>query len=117
MNCRSSVCKFPVVVVFVLLIPFGSVLSSAWQVTVSGELKKWHRITLTFEGPDSGEKATPNPFFDYRFSVTFTNAEKSCTVEGFYAADGNAAETSANAGNKWRVYFMPDRAANPIVEH
>ena len=27
---------------------------------------------------------------------------------GFYAADGNAAESSAKAGNKWRVYFTPD---------
>jgi len=107
MNCRSSVCKFPVVVVFVLLIPFGSVLSSAGQVTVSGELKKWHRITLTFEGPDSGEQAAPNPFLDYRLDVTFQNGDKRFVVPGFYAADGNAGETSATAGNKWRVYFMP----------
>jgi hypothetical protein len=31
-------------------------------------------------------------------------------VPGFYAADGDAAETSAQAGDKWRVYFTPDRA-------
>ena len=97
-----------VVVVFVLLIPFGSVLSSAGQVTVSGELKKWHRVTLTFDGPETSEKATPNPFLDYRLDVTFQNGDKRVVVPGFYAADGNAGETSATAGNKWRVYFMPD---------
>jgi hypothetical protein len=110
MNCGSNLCRFLVeVILFVLLIPVSVALPSTGQVTVSGELKKWHRVTLTFEGPDSGENATPNPFLDYRLSVTFTSAEKSCTVEGFYAADGNAGETSANAGNKWRVYFVPDR--------
>jgi len=99
--------KFHVVGVFVLLIPFGSVVSSTGQVTVWGELKKWHRVTLTFEGPQSSEIATPNPFLNYRLDVTFQNGDKSVVVPGFYAADGNAGETSATAGNKWRVYFMP----------
>ncbi len=97
------------VIIVVVLIPVGRVLSSRGQAAVSGELKKWHRITLTFDGPDSSEKAAPNPFLDYRLSVTFANVEKSCTVVGFYAADGNAAQTGANTGNKWRVHFTPDR--------
>jgi hypothetical protein len=110
MNCGSNLCRFLVeVILFALLVPVSVALPSTGQVDVSGEMKKWHRVTLTFEGPDSGENAIPNPFLDYRLSVTFINAEKSCTVEGFYAADGNAGETSANAGNKWRVYFVPDR--------
>ncbi len=77
---------------------------------VEGELKKWHRVTLTFEGPASSEGAAVNPFYDYRLNVTFKNGEREMTVPGFYAADGNAAETGADSGNKWRVNFSPDKA-------
>lgn len=78
------------------------------QGTVSGELKKWHRLSITFDGPQTSEDATPNPFADFRLLVKFTQGGKSIEVPGFYAADGNAAETSAKAGNKWRVHFTPD---------
>lgn len=79
---------------------------------VSGDLKVWHRVTVTFDGPETSEDASPNPFRDYRLNVTFTHPESgaSQTVPGFFAADGNAAETSAKAGNKWRAHFAPDRA-------
>jgi hypothetical protein len=80
------------------------------DVEVSGELKVWHKVTLTFEGPDSGEAALPNPFTDYRLDVTFRKGSKRHVVSGFYAADGNAANTSATHGNKWRVHFSPDEA-------
>ena len=75
---------------------------------VSGELKKWHTITITFTGPNTGEEAKPNPFLDYRLNVTFTRGKKQYVVPGYYAADGEAAETSATSGNKWRVHFVPD---------
>ncbi|MCK4958896.1 MAG: hypothetical protein KAT00_05840, partial [Planctomycetes bacterium] len=32
----------------------------------NGELKKWHKVTLTFDGPKTSETAEPNPFLDYR---------------------------------------------------
>jgi hypothetical protein len=78
--------------------------------TATGELKQWHRVTLTFEGPDTSETATPNPFRDYRLDVTFAHAASGETrlVPGFLAADGNAAETSATAGHRWRVHFSPN---------
>ncbi len=75
---------------------------------VSGELKKWHKVTLTFDGPTASEADIPNPFFDYRLNVTFTNGAKSYTVPGYFATDGDAANSSASAGNKWRVHFAPD---------
>jgi hypothetical protein len=80
--------------------------------TVSGELKKWHKVTLSFAGPATSESATPNPFTDYRLNVTFTHptSGKSYLVPGYYAADGNAADTSATSGNVWRVHFAPDEA-------
>jgi hypothetical protein len=75
---------------------------------VSGDLKKWHRVTIAFDGPNTNETADPNPFRDYRLNVTFAKGNKAVTVPGFFAADGNAAETSAAGGNKWRVHFTPD---------
>jgi Domain of unknown function (DUF5060)/Putative collagen-binding domain of a collagenase len=77
---------------------------------ISGELRAWHKISLTFKGPASGETADPNPFTDYRLVVTFTKGNKNVKVTGFYAADGNAAQTSAKSGNQWRVHFVPDEA-------
>lgn len=79
------------------------------QVAISGQLKKWHRVTLTFEtGIITSETANPNPFTDYRLNVTFTNGNKNYVVPGYFAADGNAANTSATSGSKWRVHFSPD---------
>lgn len=75
---------------------------------ISGELKKWHKVTLTFDGPETNEQAEDNPFLHYRLNVTFSNGEKSYKVPGYFAADGNAGETSATSGNKWRVHFSPD---------
>ncbi|GAB3658810.1 hypothetical protein GCM10028791_31960 [Echinicola sediminis] len=77
---------------------------------VSGELKKWHKITLDFEGPEVGEMDENNPFLNYKLDVVFTHATsgKSYSVPGFFAADGNAAETSANSGKIWRALFAPD---------
>jgi hypothetical protein len=78
---------------------------------ISGDLKVWHKVTVTFDGPETSEDATPNPFRDYRLNVTFTHPESgtSYTAPGYFAADGNAAETSAKQGNKWRAHFAPDR--------
>ncbi|MBN1996799.1 DUF5060 domain-containing protein [candidate division KSB1 bacterium] len=95
-------CRFVIVCLF-----FTTSLNSA---NISGELKKWHNVTLTFSGPQTGELATPNPFLDYRLVVEFANktSGKTYSVPGYYAADGNAANTSATDGNKWRVHCCPD---------
>ncbi len=83
-------------------------LSLARAQTIEGELKKWHKVTLSFEGPQTSETASKNPFADYRLEVTFKNGSTTYNVPGYYAADGNAANTSANSGNIWRVHFAPD---------
>ncbi|MGL5017266.1 MAG: DUF5060 domain-containing protein, partial [Luteolibacter sp.] len=79
-------------------------------VTVAGELKKWHKITLVCGGPATDEKAATNPFTAYRLNATFSHpgSGKTYVVPGYYAADGDAADTSASAGNKWHVHFAPD---------
>ncbi len=79
--------------------------------TISGEQRKWHKITLEFTDNTSyTETGTTNPFMDRRLNVTFTHpgSGKTYVIPGFFAADGNAAETNANSGNKWHVNFAPD---------
>jgi hypothetical protein len=70
---------------------------------------QWHLVEMSFEGPETSELADENPFLNYQLSVTFKNADIQRTIRGFYAADGNASETSAEAGNIWQVRFSPDR--------
>lgn len=79
---------------------------------VSGDLRQWHKVTLTLDGPQADESASaPNPFVDYRLTVTF--AHQSGTpiyhVPGYFAADGNAANSGAASGTKWRAHFAPDK--------
>ena len=91
-----------------LLLFMASADFQAAEVVVTGELKRWHKITLTFDGPETSESASPNPFLDYRLEVTFSLGGESMRVPGYYAADGDAAHSSASGGNKWRVNFTPD---------
>jgi len=85
-----------------------NVSAATKSAVVSGELKKWHKITLTFDGPQTSEDAEPNPFLNYRLNVNFIKDGKRHVVPGYYAADGEAGQTGAAAGNKWRVHFAPD---------
>ncbi|MFD1140536.1 DUF5060 domain-containing protein [Larkinella insperata] len=78
------------------------------NVLVEGELKKWHKITLVIDGPATAESAAENPFLNYRLNVTFTKGTKRFVVPGYFAADGNAGQTSATFGNSWKVHFSPD---------
>ena len=78
------------------------------SVAISGELRRWHKVTLTLDGPFASETGTPNPFLDYRMDVTFTNGSLTYLVPGYFAADGNAANTSATSGIKWRAHLSPD---------
>ena len=68
------------VVCLILLAVTLSQSSFAGQ--ISGQSKKWHKVTLTFDGPQTSEKADPNPFLYYRLDVNFThqNSGKSYLV-------------------------------------
>jgi hypothetical protein len=101
--------SWPAVLALAAYCPVAEAVSPA-AVQVQGELKRWRRVTLTFDGPATSEDAVPNPFRNYRLNVTFRHARsgKSHSVPGYYAEDGNAAETSAKAGSKWRAHFTPD---------
>ena len=79
---------------------------------VLGEQRAFHPITVQFDGPTASETGPINPFTDYRLNVTFTEASsgQSYVVPGYFAADGDAADTSATAGDIWEVRFTPPTA-------
>ncbi len=103
-------------------------------VAVSGELKQWHKVTLTLDGPFAHERdgsggfpaadepqqkdaqgrlgsRPSNPFTDLAFNVTFTHESGSpkYVVPGYFAADGKAGDSSAETGTQWRAHLSPDK--------
>jgi hypothetical protein len=104
-------------------VPAAVALLAIWQLgsagqparaqgaNVSGELRQWHKVTLTVDGPQADEAGRdPNPFRDFRMTVAFVHESgvPAYNVPGYFAADGNAANTSATGGNKWRAHVTPD---------
>ena len=96
------------VLIGLIFFSLNVIFSQESKATIEGELKKWHKVTLSFEGENLSEADEENPFLNYRLNVIFKNKNKTMVVPGFFAADGNAAETSAHTGNVWKVRFMPD---------
>lgn len=68
---------------------------------------KSHTVEVDFKGPETSETDSINPFLDYKLMVTFKNGTTKKQVRGFYATDGNAAQTSAQSGAIWKVRFTP----------
>ncbi|MFY0654121.1 MAG: DUF5060 domain-containing protein [Cyclobacteriaceae bacterium] len=82
------------------------------SVEIAGELKQWHKVTLVLDGPFAHERDNePNPFRDYKMDVTFTHesGSPSYVVPGYFAADGNAGESGADRGIKWKAHLSPDK--------
>ena len=83
------------------------------EVQISGELKQWHKLTFLIDGPQTSEQDSSNPFLNYRLEVAFSHSDGSrLLVPGHFAADGDAAQSSASSGNKWRVYFTPPKTGS-----
>lgn len=79
------------------------------DISVTGELKQWHKVTLDMSGPYAHEQDNaPNPFTDYNLTVTFKHSSGAAyRIPGYFAADGDAANSSAESGNVWRAHFAP----------
>lgn len=97
-------------ILFYVIVLCNTVNANDAQIKIEGELEKWHKISLSFFGKFISENDSENPFLNYRLNVTFRHldSDKVYVVPGFYAADGNSAETSASKGNVWKVRFRPD---------
>ena len=47
-----------------ILITNSCIFGAANRCEVTGEMRKWYNVTLTFTGPETSEDAQPNPFRD-----------------------------------------------------
>ncbi|MEP3478967.1 MAG: DUF5060 domain-containing protein [Fuerstiella sp.] len=107
-----SLAKIFVSCIGIVLLCSNLTLGAATEVNavMSGELKQWHKVTLTVDGPTSSEDAKVNPFLDYRMQVTFQHSDSGLTyvVPGYFAADGDSANSASTSGNKWRAHVSPD---------
>ena len=93
------------------LVVVAPVVAVEVEVRVEGERKPWHKVTLSIDGPEAREADDdPNPFTDYRLTVTFRHQSGSPTyrVPGYFAADGDATNSSADSGHVWRAHLAPD---------
>ena len=90
--------------------------ASASFVELQGGRACWQTLTLTFTARESTHELLhapgANPFLDRRLTVTFRHALSGTerVVGGFFAADGDAADTSASGGARWRARFCPELA-------
>ncbi len=80
------------------------------------EARTLETITLSFQGPDTSETAEDNPFTDTRLLVKLQHEDQELNVRGFYAADGDAAETSADSGQIWQCRVTLDQPGDWTYE-
>jgi hypothetical protein len=101
-----------------ILVPATGTAQADDPVRIHGPAFQHHPLALTFRGPRASETGTPNPFRDYRLMVTFRHPATGTRlrVPGYFAADGNAADTGADEGDRWRVHLTPPEPGEWIYE-
>ena len=86
--------------------------SGSDKAEITGELQQWHKVTLSWNGPTASEQdSDPNAFVDREVWVRFTHesGRPDYLIPGYFAADGNAANTGASEGHCWRAHLSPDQ--------
>ncbi len=66
-------------------------------------LRGGEAATLCVTGPQVHEQDAYNPFWHYRLNVNVAWPGGAQTLRGYYAADGDAANTGARSGDQWCV--------------
>lgn len=93
--------------IFIFSLFFSFLSNEIHAQTITGDSQQYHKTTITFNAVNLSEE--PATYLNYRMNVTFTSpSDKTYVVPGYFAADGDAAETSAVRGNKWRCHFTPN---------
>ena len=77
---------------------------------ISGNLRVWDTVTISFTGPASSEADDElNPFLDYRLQVELNGPSgQQYDVPGFFNGDG----LGNGEGNLWQVRFTPDESGD-----
>ncbi len=75
---------------------------------ITGELRKWHKITLNVDLPSSNLNENANTFKNHRMDVLFTDPNgKKIRVPGYFAANGNSANSSSKSGKTFKAILRP----------
>jgi hypothetical protein len=91
-----------------LELPKRNFITESKEIDSTRVYSQWHTVTLSFDGPETSESAEDNPFLNYKLNVSFQNTDNQYEITGYYAADGNASQSSALSGNGWQEKFTPD---------
>ena len=88
-----------------------SIIFFVWLIPIIGisksEYTQYVPFEIEFETEVLSETGNENPFLDYRLQVLFENGKHTFNVPGYFAADGDAANSSASEGKVWKVKFAP----------
>lgn len=76
---------------------------------ITGAQQLWHTLQFDLAGPYASETDTsPNPFTDHRMTLVLTHEDgQRLSIPGYFAADGDAANSSGSSGTVWRALFVP----------
>lgn len=92
----------------------GSAGNAVAEPGEGADVAVFHHLRVDLQGPQGAAGGAfagggGNVFSDVRLECVFRHAggNVSAVVQGFYAADGDAAETGAAAGRVWRCMFTP----------
>ena len=99
----------PIVLAVMITMTYGLAtnnVQAAPACSVEGSSKAYQPITIECEGPNVGEDDSSNPFMNYRMTVTISGDGETWKIPGYFAADGNAAQSSAINGSVWRAHLF-----------
>ena len=86
------------------------------EVTVEGDLKAGEVITISYEGPNVAEES--KTFTDYAMWVSFWQSSsegpvgKQYFVNGYFAGDGNSADSNTTTGKTWEAKLVIPNEGN-----
>lgn len=93
------------------------------DVTISGDLKQWHKVTLTLDGPFAHERdSQPNPFTDLAFPdrhthlLRSTDLGKTWTHLAHVGLGGEPAVVHLS-DSEWLAVTRPDAHMSNFLQH
>ncbi|WP_303317480.1 DUF5060 domain-containing protein [Flavivirga abyssicola] len=102
----ASITRLMLLVILMTIIPFSG-YSQTVNVNGTSPYRKWHKIAVSLTLPSNVSESNTS-FKNNRMDVVFTDPSgKKIRVPGFFAADGNAANTNAVSGKVFKAYLRP----------
>lgn len=102
----NSIAHQLILLIITMAISFSG-YSQTVEISGNAPLRKWDRIIVSLTLP-SNISESDTSFKNIRMDVVFTDPSGGVIrVPGFFAADGDAANTNAKAGNIFKAYLRP----------